>query len=256
MCLIFFAHQKHPRYRLVLAANRDEFYHRSTSPAGPWEEFPSLIAGRDNQSGGTWLGITRSGRWSAVTNFRRRDESVFHQGKSRGLLVLDVLRNAQPVADLFPRLTDKAGDYRGFNLLVGDERSVWYYSNRNGPPQKLEPGCYGLSNHLLDTPWPKLVGGKKEFVNELGKNDLDVDHLFHLLTDTSRFPDEQLPDTGFGIEWERILSSRFIQSPDYGTRSSTILLIEYNGRAILLERTYEKNPNLWRQVLHQIYPQQ
>ena len=119
--------------------------------------YAPLVAGRDNQGGGTWLGITCSGRWSAVTNFRSHDESAPHRGKSRGRLVLDVLRGSQPLNDLFPSLPNKAEDYRGFNLLGGDELSVWYYSNRNGPPQKLDPGYYGLSNHLLDTPWPKLV---------------------------------------------------------------------------------------------------
>lgn len=248
MCLIFLAHRIHPRYRLALAANRDEFYRRPTAPIAPWNDFPEIVAGRDEEGGGTWLGIAHRGRWGAVTNFRDRAELAPHQGKSRGLLVVDLLRESRSLEDFFGGLATRAGAYRGFNLLGGDDESLWYHSNRNGPPRRLEPGHYGLGNHLLDTPWPKLTEGKKAFIAELERSDLNIENLFQLLSDTSRPPDDRLPDTGFGIDWERILSSRFIRSPEYGTRSSTVLLIEYSGKTLLVERTYDRHPDSWREV--------
>ncbi len=251
MCLIFFACQAHPRYRLILAANRDEFYRRPTLPAHQWSDPPDIIAGRDSIGGGTWLGVTSNGRWAAITNYRSGAERTSVKGRSRGLLVSDFLAGGQSPADFIHSLTTIDHDYRGFNLLAGDRDTTWYYSNRSRAPQELQSGCYGLSNHLLDTPWPKLRQGKADFKGVIKQTDVDNNRLFGLLADRDTPPDDELPDTGFGLSWERILAPRFIRSADYGTRSSTILLIAWDGAISLRERTFERDPRSWKEVLIQ-----
>jgi uncharacterized protein with NRDE domain len=249
MCLIFFASEEHPRYRLILAANRDEFYRRPTESAHRWLDPAGVIAGRDLISGGSWLGVTDHGRWAAITNYRSKEELDAFSGRSRGLLVNDFLTGSQPPADFIRQLAAMDRSYRGFNLLVGDASSVWYHSNRDHYPRRLPPGCYGLSNHLLDTPWPKVSRGKAEFVEAVKPRGINDKRLFDLLADRDTPPDLELPDTGFGLEWERILAPRFIQSAKYGTRSSTILLIGWDGTIVFRERTFDREPQKWREVL-------
>jgi len=239
MCLIVFAYDAHPLYRLVLGANRDEFFERPTAPAGPWREAPALIAGRDLRAGGTWLGVTRTGRIAAVTNYR---EPGFQQvkGTSRGALVTDFLMSALAPAVHLQNLSARSHTYNGFNLLLGDARSLVYFSNRKEGAQIVPAGVHGLSNRHLDTPWPKVerarAGLERLLANGTG---LDVEALFSLLADRTPAPDEALPDTGIGISWERLLSSIFIESDTYGTRSTSILLWERSGRIHFHERTFE-----------------
>ncbi len=155
MCLILFAYKIHTEYPLVLAANRDEFFDRPTDPAGFWADAPKIFAGRDLRGGGTWLGVTTAGRVAAVTNFR--DRSEFGPAmRSRGLLTREFLSGSQPVESYLQVLAGEGQRYRGFNLLVADQDGLGYFSNRQGQPRQLGPGLYGLSNHLLDTPWPKV----------------------------------------------------------------------------------------------------
>ena len=253
MCLILFAHDAHPEYRLVLAANRDEFYARPTVPAAAWDDAPEVIAGRDLRGGGTWMGITRQGRWAALTNYRDPTEAE-RGAPSRGQLVADYLRGATDPAEHLESLRPEPAEFNGFNLLLGDRESVFWYSNRaGGPGTRLSPGVYGLSNHLLDTPWPKVARGKRSLEQLLSQaGDLDPDPLLELLLDRTYAADHELPETGVGLERERMLSSLFISSPEYGTRSSTALLVDRAGRALLVERSYEPDRPGWTEVRHEI----
>ncbi len=241
MCLILFAHRAVPRYALVLAANRDEFFARPTEPANYWTEAPQVLAGRDLEKGGTWMGVTRDGRWAAVTNYRdgTRPETG---SRSRGELVARYLLDKWSAAAYAAAVACAGGEYHGFNLLVGDAEGVHYVSNRGAQPQPLEPGIYGLSNHLLNTPWPKVERGKRELEALLRGNLQDpTGPLLTLLADRRPAPAEALPETGVSREWEKLLSSAFIRAPGYGTRASSVLLIEHGGEASLHERSFGAN---------------
>ncbi len=238
MCLIVFAIDRHPGNALVLAANRDEFFQRPTAAAAFWSDSPELLAGRDLQGGGTWLGVTRGGRWAAVTNVREPGAPASGE-RSRGLLVRDYLRGRSDPETFLARLVAERERYPGFNLLLGGWGGVWYYSNRGAQPCRLGPGLYGLSNARLDTPWPKVSGaraGLERLLQEGG--DLAAASLFRLLADETRPPDADLPATGVSLEWERTLASRFIRSEDYGTRCSTILRLERDGHIDFRERSF------------------
>lgn len=236
MCLILFAYEEHPRYRLILAANRDEFYERPTAPAAFWEDDSGVLAGRDLRNGGTWLGITRTGRVAAVTNYRGPRDEHRPEAPSRGALVASFLRGREAPDAYLLRLALNADRYNGFNLLVGDVQRLCYFSNREHEVRRLEAGIYGLSNGLLDTPWPKVEAGRAALGHAI-RRPFGPDTLLDLLADTTTAPDEALPDTGVGPEWERVLSARFIESAAYGTRSSTVLLVGYDGEVTLVERT-------------------
>jgi uncharacterized protein with NRDE domain len=238
MCLILLAHRAHPSYRLVVGANRDEWHRRPTAPAGFWADAPGVFAGRDLEQHGTWLGVTTSGRFSAVTNFRNPG-SHRPDAPSRGRLVSGFLRSdAAPLAYL-ERLRRDAPAYNGFSLFVGDGASLCYFSNHDGEIRELEPGIYGLSNHLLDVPWPKVRIGKRRLAARLGEH-LDADTLLALLDDTQIAPDDELPRTGVSLEWERKLSSLRIVADGYGTRSSTALLIGADGAVCFAERSFDE----------------
>lgn len=237
MCLILFAWKMDEDFPLVLAANRDEFYERPSAPAAFWEEAPDLLAGRDLQEGGTWLGVTTKGRLAALTNYR--DPASLKIGApSRGRLVSDYLRGGEIPEAYLRRIASGADHFNGFNLLVGDPGGLFCYSNR-GARERLDPGVYGLSNRLLDTPWPKVERGKAALSALLkGKKDLSPEGLFALLADRTRPPDDRLPVTGVGLAWERVLSPLFIESAVYGTRSSTVLLIDRRGGVTFAERVF------------------
>ena len=243
MCLILLSIEMHPKYKLVTAANRDEFYDRPSAPAHFWEEAPEILAGRDLKAGGTWLGLTRSGRLGMITNYRD-PASVKKSAPSRGKLLARFLRGRQRPLDYIQEVRLEGARYNGFNLIVGDGKQLYWYSNRNGHPLALAPGLHGLSNHLLDTPWPKVTRGKDRMAGLLAasEEDLDSDALFRLLEDRHVPSDDRLPDTGVGLEWERTLSPIFISSPTYGTRSSTVLLIDRENRATFIERTFNAHP--------------
>ncbi|HEX5725956.1 MAG TPA: NRDE family protein [Longimicrobiaceae bacterium] len=237
MCLILLAHDAHPDYRLVVAANRDEFYGRPAAPAAWWPDAPEVLAGRDLREGGTWLGITRGGRFAAVTNFR--DAAPPRPGApSRGWLVGDFLRGPASPDEYLATLAGRAGEYNGFGLLAGDAGSLHYLSNRGAGPAELAPGVYGLSNHLLDTPWPKVERGKAGLREVLAGPAGEVEaRLLELLADRAEADGALLPDTGVGVERERALSALFIATPRYGTRASTVLTVGRDGRVRMVERT-------------------
>lgn len=235
MCLILFAYRVHPDYPLIVAANRDEYMDRPTDPARFWKDHPDVLAGRDRVKGGTWMGITRRGRFAALTNFRDPFASVKDK-KSRGLLVRDYLTTEISPRKYLDALSDQRTSYPGFNLLIGSPRELWYYSNRSNTTRSVQPGIHGLSNALLDTPWPKVVKGKERLAACL--RNLDPSCLFELLADEEPAPDEKLPDTGVGLEMERLLSPAFIRIPGYGTRSSTVLIVDARGEVNFIERTF------------------
>ena len=244
MCLILFAYKFHPSYNLILAANRDEFYERPSAAADFWEDAQQVLAGRDLQEGGTWMGIDRAGRFAAITNYRD-PASWKSNAPSRGGLVSGYLCGNQSIEDYLDKISRQAQLYNGYNLIAGDRRGLFAYSNR-GERQKLKPGIYGLSNHLLNTPWPKVFRGKKLLKTALDKKGAELeDALFALLVDRKIPADNKLPDTGIGLEWERVLSSIFITSPIYGTRSSTIVLIAKNGRVKFVEKVFDGQPQEW-----------
>jgi uncharacterized protein with NRDE domain len=239
MCLILFAYQHHPRYPVIVAANRDEFYTRPTQALDFWPDQPEIAAGRDLERMGTWLGINRQGRLAAVTNYReagvQRPEAL-----SRGHLVTDFLTGRTTVPDYLNRLPAEGHLYNGFNLILGDSRGLFYFSNRGRTPSPIQPGIHGLSNHLLDTQWPKVCNGQSKIAAILAEDDTDIDRqrLLEALEDQSVPQEDQLPDTGIGPEWERMLAPIFITSPDYGTRCSSLLTIDIHGEVHFTEITW------------------
>lgn len=246
MCLIAVAMEAHPNYPLVVAANRDEFYHRPAEALHFWKDCPSLLAGRDLREQGTWLGVTTEGRFAAVTNYR--EPGAFRtDARSRGRLVRDCLTSPLPPECCLHQAAVEGHRYNGFNLLAGViacetggcRANVWWYSNKNGKPAAVPPGIHAISNALLDTPWPKsrrIADGLRALLDDTG--DVQPDAVFRLLADTRRPRDEDLPNTGVGLEWERLLSPVFVSSPGYGTRSSAVILLDGNGRLQFFERTF------------------
>ena len=231
MCLIIFAWQVHPRYPLVVAANRDEFFRRPTAAAKFWDEAPAVLAGKDIEAGGTWMGVTIDGRFAALTNFR--DPAQMQNDRpSRGKLVADFLTGTKSPADYLAGSAAYGQQCNGYNLLVGDGNSLWWSSNVNGETRELEPGIYGLSNHLLNSAWPKVGAGRTAL--EIALTALPNDQkIFDLLVDATVHADEALPQTGISLGWERLLSAAFIRMPSnapiYGTRSSTVLTVADDG---------------------------
>ena len=236
MCLILFSYRQHPAYPLILAANRDEYLDRPAMQAAFWEEHPGLLAGKDVRAGGTWMGVTRNLRFAALTNFRDPD-SLNETAPSRGHIVLDFLTGEMAPEQYLDRLQTSAAVYNGFNLLVGSGEALWYYSNVDNSLSPLTPGLYGLSNHLLDTPWPKVKKGKRRLESLLQREAISTTALIDLLGDTTLAPDEALPRTGVSLEWERLLSAMCIQAPNYGTRVSTALIVDHKGKVSFAERT-------------------
>ena len=241
MCLILISYDVNPHYGLILAANRDEYYVRPTQPLRFWDDSPDILAGRDLQGYGTWLGITRSGRLAAITNYRD-PTSEQENSPSRGWLVRNFLDGKESPASYLEQIKADERRYNGFNLFLADESGLYYFSNRENEIKKLEKGLYGLSNHLIDTPWSKVQKGKAGLARLLSaEKEIDLEDIFDILADRSLAPDEKLPDTGVGLEKERMLSPLFIISSDYGTRSSSVILMENSGRIIFVERTFVSN---------------
>ncbi|HVY05116.1 MAG TPA: NRDE family protein [Burkholderiales bacterium] len=240
MCLILVAYLTDPRYRLVVAANRDEFFSRPTAAADYWKDAPGVLGGRDLEKGGTWMGVTTQGRWAAVTNYR--DGSAPGPGsRSRGDLVARYLCGTTPASDYVAATSARAGEYHGFNLLAGDVHGLHYLSNHDGGAIKLAPGIYGLSNRLLDTPWPKVERGKSGLRDALAGNvgaDRLTEDLLAMLADRRVADEAQLPSTGISRDWEKRLSAPFIVAPGYGTRASSVLLMDQEGEISFRERSF------------------
>jgi len=227
--LILIAWRVHPEHPCVLAANRDEFHARPAAAAQWWVDKPQILAGRDLSAGGTWLGMTRTGRLAALTNYRDQTRPRT-DAPSRGALVTTILESGYSVADGLAYLREVGSAYNGFNLIFTDGEQLGVYESVLGQGRILGPGVYGLSNHLLDTPWPK-VRNAKSFLAAALADLTDEKPLLALLRDDRPAPDDELPRTGLSRDWERLLSSAFIRAPDYGTRSSTVVRIDRSGRA-------------------------
>ena len=242
MCLLVFAHRIDPQLPLVLAANRDEFHARPTAAARFWPEHPNLLAGRDLEQGGTWMGITRGGRFAAITNYRDPARTA-PAPRSRGELPLAYLTGETPPADFLRALQPDAREYAGFNLLVGSADSLWYFSNSPGnerqAPRRLAPGIYGLSNAQLDTPWPKVETGKRRLRELLQRQQLSHDSLVSVVSDRQLAAVETLHQQGMGSEMDRLLSAQFITTERYGTRSSTSLWVDGAGAIYWRELSFD-----------------
>lgn len=265
MCLIVFSYREHARFPFIFAGNRDEFHARPASPARFWDAYPHLLAGRDLQAGGTWLGVTLDGRFATVTNYREPARHV-PEARSRGELVTDFLVEAEEPESYLAPLRMQAHRYGGFNLILGTVEALYYYSNRGmsmdgveretGAPESesgshprgrppedepvaIRPGLHGLSNERLDTPWPKVRRAKALFRDIVDKGDPTPESLLELLSDTVQPPDRDLPSgDGLDAAWERALSSIFISGEVYGTRASTVVLLRRDGKLTFTERTY------------------
>jgi uncharacterized protein with NRDE domain len=247
MCLIVCALDCHSDYRLILAANRDEYFQRRTAPAAFWSDVPHLLAGRDLEAGGTWLGVTRDARLAALTYYREPVQPV-HPLPSRGKLVADFLAGTLSPPEYRELLLREERRYGGFNILFGDADGLFYHTNRGDVSFRIQAGIHGLSNGLLDTPWPKVTAAREQLAHLLRDETIDQEAVFALLSDTNPYPDPLLPDTGFGIERERHLSPIFIAGNDYGTRSSTLVLIGRDGRLTFRERTWDNRQEIAGEV--------
>ena len=236
MCLIVFAINKHPDYSLILAANRDEFYARPTSPAMFWPETPAILGGRDKQAGGTWMAMHQDGRMAAVTNYRDLS-NLKSDARSRGELPVNFLTGNVQADSFLSELDQEAENYNGFNLLLYEAGSMFHYSNYENKINKLDSGIYGLSNALLDTDWPKVRRLKRAF-SKVIDGDFSHDDLMSILQNSELADDDQLPNTGVPKPMEKMLSAIRIQSENYGTCSSSVLTISKHGDVMFTEQTH------------------
>ena len=236
MCLVVFAHNVHPKYRLILMANRDEFYDRPTAKAQWWSvDSVSILGGKDLKAGGTWMAIDKKGRIASVTNYR--DPKRFQTtAATRGDLTIDFLKNKNSSLLHCQDLLKKSDSYNGFNLLLIEKESV-YLNNYEKKIKKINMGVYGLSNALLDSSWPKVKKSKKLF-NDCIHGYFSPDDLFSIMQDKEIFKDNDLPLTGLPLEKERAYSSICIRTPEYGTRSTTVIMIDYDHHVRFIEKTY------------------
>lgn len=243
MCLLFLSYKESQEYPLIIAANRDEFLDRPTASLDFWDEEQKILAGKDLQGGGTWLGVASDLRFGAITNYRD-GRRLAKNGPSRGEIILQFLEDRKNAKEFMDELASVSSQYDGFNLILGNPDGLYYHSNQQEGVKELSPGFYGLSNHLLDTPWPKIRKGKSMLSSLMtGVQEVDRNSIFEALRDTRSAMDADLPDTGVGIMWERLLSSIFINSPNYGTRSSAIITVNHKGQVTFSEKSYLRMQN-------------
>lgn len=238
MCLLFLSIDNHPNYKLILAGNRDEFYNRKTAAAQFWDDNENILGGRDLVAGGTWLAMTRQGRLGMVTNYRD-PQNIKAKAPSRGHLVSDFLISEDSPEKYLNRVSAKGKMYNGFNLIVGYKNDLWYYSNYRDGVEKLAPGFYGLSNHLLETAWPKVARGKERIRPLIEGAVIDPEKVLDALYDDYIAEDNVLPATGLPLAQERALSSMFIKMEGYGSRCSTVILIDKADQVLFTERVYD-----------------
>ncbi len=247
MCIALIAQQAHPVYALVVAANRDEFHARATDAAHWWPD--DVLAGKDLVAGGTWFGVHRTGRIALLTNFRDGGARVPGRN-SRGALVVTALVTSRPAQRTLSDVLTTGDDYQGFSLIAGTAGNLYYTSNRNWLVRRVPNGVSGLSNHFLDSPWPKVERAKDQLREALHQPELQPEALFSLLRDRTQARDHELPETGIGLERERLLSSPFIVGDQYGTRSSSVLLIDRRGGVVFIERTFDPRGETIGEVRH------
>ena len=238
MCLIVFSLRSHEKYPLILAGNRDEFYERPARPAKFWENNPNLLAGIDIKGGGTWMGVTTCGKLGALTNYRDLT-NIKENAPTRGSIVTDYLTGTKPAPVFLETLNENAQKFNGFNVLAGTPDSFFHYSNETRKITEIESGIHGISNAVLNTPWPKVEKAKEDLRNILRNDHIDTEELFSLLKSKKTYPLEILPNTGLPDEKEKAVSAAYIKTEDYGTRCSTIILMDQNGEVTFIERTYD-----------------
>lgn len=261
MCMLVVARRVHPRYPLVVVANRDEVLSRPTEPLHEWttsgEGVDGILAGRDVTAGGTWLALASGARFAAVTNVREGGP-VRPAPASRGALPVEALTGPVPVSGFARHVVDDLGRYGPVNLLAGDLDEMWWASNRSSHgPMQLGTGVHGLSNAALDTPWPKVVGAVGDVRALMGTEAISGPDwsgpLLDLLADRSRAPLQHLPRTGVRLWQEWRLSSRFVRMGSwYGTRSTTAVRIDEHGTADVVERTWDARGRIAGTVTAQI----
>ena len=240
MCLLVLAHNSHPKYKLIFAANRDEFYDRPASQADFWKDYPNVLAGRDKQAGGTWMGITKQGRFAAITNYRNL-KNVKQNAPSRGLLVSNYLTGTLSPEEYYKNIQPYLNSYNGFNLICGSMDNLCYFSNKTEELILLDNAVHGLSNAVLNTPWPKLEKSKHELQKLLQMENIHPWEVLNILSDIVPAKDEELPDTGVGLELERTLSAIFIRSLKYGTRCSSVIMVDAKNNVDFVEKTFFSN---------------
>lgn len=240
MCLLVFSYSSHSDYKLILAANRDEFYKRPAQPAHYWKNKPSIYAGVDDEAGGTWLGVNKKGKIAALTNFRDLG-NLKQNAPTRGKIVSDFLEDKINKRLYSENLINTADNYNGYNLIFGEVNSLLYFSSITKKVEELKPGIYSLSNHLLNSPWPKNKKINSLFNEVISRKNFSVAELFEILSDKEEFEENMLPDTGLPKEIERAISPIFIVSPSYGTRSSTVILVDNDDTLFFEEHTYDEN---------------
>ena len=241
MCLINFNIGSHDKYKMIIAANRDEFYSRPTAPVHYWEDHPNILGGRDLKAQGTWLAVSKSGKISALTNIRTPEEMTAEAKKSRGELVVNYLLSKKSPKEYLTALAGHSSDYAGFNLLTGTPDELYYMNNYDNNISRVTDGTHGLSNEYLDTPWPKVVIGKEQLDKVISEDDIDIDALFSLLRIDTKAADDVVQQTGVDAGLEKKLSPLFIDIPDfdYGTRCSTVVLVDRQNNITLIERTFK-----------------
>lgn len=238
MCLIFLSYNQHPKYPFIALANRDEFYERPAQPIHQWSEHPEVIAGKDVSAGGTWLGVTTTGHFAMLTNYRDM-ANIKSNAPTRGKLVSDFLIGKLDPSSYLQALNTSGASYNGYNIFLGSFTDPWYFSNQSNKIYRLGSGSYGLSNALIDTKWPKLDEGKEKFISILEGESFDNEDLFSIMLDKKPAQDDSLPDTGIGYEIEKKLSSRFILMDGYGTRNTTLVKVDTHGNGQIIERTFD-----------------
>lgn len=243
MCLIVFEKNNHPDYKLIFAANRDEFFERPSAPLHLWNDEP-IYAGKDLKEGGTWCGISRNGRFAAITNYRNI-KSIKKDAVSRGRIVTDFLTGTSSPEFYSKGLADSANQYNGYSLIFGHKSDLYFFSNQSKKIAKVESGIHGLSNHLIDTPWFNVKRGKQLLKQAIEKGDNLIDDMLAMLSDKTLSPDDELPDTGLEKNIERKISSIFVETPDYGTRSSTVILIDQKDNVTFVEKSLDTKTKEW-----------
>lgn len=246
MCLIVFAYKVHKKYRLILSANRDEFFARPTEPLQVWEDNPQIIGGRDLQQGGTWMAFSKNGRFAALTNVRN-PASMKQNARSRGDLIPSFLLSEADPSSYLETVKDRVGDYNGFNLLAGDLKELFFLSSTDQKIIKVQPGIHAVSNRTLNTPWVKCEVVKKGLKSEVDTlpdepcfSDIEQ-NLCRMMHNSIIASDELLPDTGVGIDLERKLSSVFVSMAGYGTRSTSVVLQDFLGNLTFSETTWSED---------------
>ncbi|SFA90928.1 NRDE family protein [Algoriphagus aquimarinus] len=245
MCLVAFSWRNHPEYPLIISTNRDEFFERPTQAMHVWES--GFYAGKDLRSGGTWMGFHPNGRWSLLTNYRDFDNPR-NAKISRGKLVQDWLETDITAEEYLKGIQKHQDQYDGFNLLVSDGKKLFYLSNYSLDIQEVQPGTYGLSNALLDDPWPKVQLAKQQ-LEQLIKTDFSTNDLLNILKSKDTYPPEKLPKTGIPLEMETCLSSQLIRmSGNYGTVSAAAVVQHTSGLVQLKQRSFQWKPEIFQDL--------